>query len=475
MGVLMKFVPKFVPLAVSLLAFLPVASAQVCDDVSDECRTTMPDACADAIGNSVVVQIGGLGAEDNDDSGGTCGGTPATALFTFTKTAANQLQLKIENTTCDTATITAAFWNLTNTIISPFSLDSVVPLAPDVVDTVWNTGYSQTQATNDGFGFKAGGFGNFDANVHNGNLNPNGGNPIEILAGETLYFNLTYTGSYNLCDILTEISTPDPGERNRNAAGRFQACDSPTSNVFACKNGDNHGQVCVDDTDCPGGGACVRQDSAYIGPCTPDDDLLAAVRNFRLSPGGNAVGLEWETSLEISNAGFNVLRREARGAGGWVFVNPTFIPGAGDSVSGARYSFVDLTARDGVEYQYRLEDIDFSGKNGLHAIERTVPNPQDPDVRLRAPGYGEAVALEHGLRLGYDSVRIMHGTGLLQISSDPGFEASRTISARTPIQAGANEIKLNPRMLRQMQDLAADGVLYWRLAGSSDTFRMEVQ
>jgi hypothetical protein len=471
----MRLATLLLLLFISLLIPLPASWAQVCDDVSDECRTTDQNACVNSIGNSVVVQIGGQGAEDSNDNGGTCGGTPATALFTFTKTTANQLRLKIENTTCETATITGAFWNLTNTITSPFSLSSVVAVAPDTVDTTWITDYSQTQTNNDGFGFRADGFGNFDANVHNGNLSPNGGNPIEILAGETLIFDLTYTGSYNLCDILTVLSTPPPGSRNRNAVGRFQACDSPASNIFACKDGDNHGQVCVDDADCPGGGSCERQDSAYIGPCTPDGDLLAVIRNFRLSPGSNAVGLEWETSLEISNAGFNVLRREARGAGGWVFVNPTFIPGAGDSVSGARYSFADLTAMDGVEYQYRLEDIDFSGKNSLHAIERAVANPQDPDVRLRAPGYGEAVALEHGLKLAYDSVRIVHGTGLLQISSDPGFEAAQTISVRTPIQAGANEIKLNPRMLRQMQDLAADGVLYWRLAGSSDTFRMEVQ
>jgi hypothetical protein len=460
-------------LAIALLVPLPAAYAQVCDDVSDECRTTALDECTDAIGNSVVVQIGGLGAEDNDDNDGTCGGTPATALFTFEKTAANQLQLTVENTTCDTATITAAFWNLTNTISSPVSLNSVVPVAPDVVDTTWITGYSQTQSTNDGFGFKAGGFGHFDATVYNGNLNPNGGNPIEILAGETLIFDLTYTGSYNLCDILTEISTPEPGERNRNAVGRFQSCDSP-STIYSCKDGDYHGDPCAVDDDCPGG-TCKNEDSAYIGPCTPDDDLLAVVRNFKLAPGSEKVALEWETSLEINNAGFNVLRREARGGGGWGFVNPSFIPGAGDSTQGARYSFVDQSALDGVEYQYRLEDIDFNGKNGLHQIERTVANPQNPAVKLRAPGYGQRVSLERGLKLGYDSVRIVHGTRLLQISSGPGFEDSKTISARAPIRPGANEFKLNPRLLRQMRDLAVDGVLYWRLADSSDTFRMEVR
>ena len=44
----------------------------------------------------------------------------------------------------------------------------------------------------------------------------------------------------------------------------------------------------------------------------------------------------------------SLLRREARGGGGWGFVNPRFIPGAGDSTAGARYSFVDLSAMDGV-------------------------------------------------------------------------------------------------------------------------------
>ena len=433
--------------ALALVLMAPPASAQVCEDISDECRTTRLADCTDAVGESVTVQIGGPGAEDSDANGGTCAGDPATALLTFTKTSATELELSMANTSCVDSTLTAAYWNMTTTVTS-LALSSTTAVSPDAVDTTWTSAYSQTDGNNDGFGFRADGFGNFDANVHNGNLTPNGGNPTEVLDGETLIHTFSLAPGFNLCDILSTLSTPPPGDRNRNAVGRFQSCG-------------------------------VDGNSAYIGPCTADESLLAVISDIRLNPSDRRVQVEWDTSLEIDNAGFNVLRREKLGGGPWSFVNVDFIPGAGDSVSGASYQMVDLSALNGVEYDYRIEDIDFQGKNGLSDIHKTVANPPTPDVQLLSPEYGALVALQ-GLVLGYDSTSSLRGGGRLQVSSSPDF--SDFISANVSVRAGTREVRLNPHTLSQIGNLAAasEGVVYWRLADKrsnpvSDTFRLEVE
>jgi hypothetical protein len=237
---------------------------------------------------------------------------------------------------------------------------------------------------------------------------------------------------------------------NRTTVGRFQSCGA---------NGD----------------------SAFIGPCTGDDDLLAVIRSIVLTPDGGRMTVDWDTSLEVNNAGFNVLRRDLRGGGGWTVVNSAFLPGAGDSVTGASYRFEDLSALDGVEYQYRIEDIDFNGVNGLSSIHRGVPNPAAPSVKLRGPSYGEPVSLRRGLKLAVEGRRVMHGAGLLQVSPDPTF-GTDVAAMPVPLQLGTRSFSPNRRMLTSMQEgaEASGGVLYWRVADRggnpiSDTFRMEVQ
>jgi hypothetical protein len=452
--------------ATALLLSAPLAYAQVCDDVSDECRTTALEDCVDQDGASVVVQLGGLGAEDGDDNGGTCGGSAATALITFTRVDSDTLEVAVNNSSCVDSSVTGAYWNMSTNVMSLLSSAVAGNSVP------WTSGFSPTTMANDGFGFRADGFGNFDATSYNGNLNPNGGDPSEIMEGDTVVFTLDYDAGFNLCDILSEISTPPPGEMNRNVVARFQSCGDAT--LSNCQGGDSPGINCTTDDDCTGGGSCNDTDSAYIGPCTPDDDLLAVIGRFQLTPGDGKMTVAWDTTLEVNNAGFNVLRREVRG-GQWGYVNVDFIPGEGDSVSGASYSFEDTTAVNGVDYLYRIEDIDFDGRHALNQIDREVANPQNPPVKLQSPGYGQAISLERGLKVGYESTGLVHGAVSLQISSDAAFSEATTISTRVPVRGGINEFQLTPNVLRQMERISGDGVLYWRLEGVSDTFVMEVQ
>ena len=217
--------------------------------------------------------------------------------------------------------------------------------------------------------------------------------------------------------------------------------------------------------------------SGRIAPCVPGTPLLASYRFFEALPFDGRVVLDWATSLEIDNAGFNVFRR-AVPRGTWEQVNPEFIFGRGDSVTGAEYSFEDDSALNGVQYIYRLEDIDFEGINNLSRPATAVTNPRRSPIRLASPAYGAEVRMRRGLKLGFDSA--LRGGFVAEFSPSAAFAPDSTVSARVPVRGGSSEVTLSPRTLRMLQRLEGDGSLYWRIVNRrgtpvSDTFRMEVR
>ena len=74
-----------------------------------------------------------------------------------------------------------------------------------------------------------------------------------------------------------------------------------------------------------------------------------------------AVVLTWATESEVDNAGFN-LRRSERRDGSFTLVNAALIAGAGTTGERQTYTFTDTSAKPGVEYYYRLEEVSFAGK-----------------------------------------------------------------------------------------------------------------
>ena len=80
--------------------------------------------------------------------------------------------------------------------------------------------------------------------------------------------------------------------------------------------------------------------------------------NVELSDAG--VQIQWTTESELDNAGFNIYRSTTKN-GHFVRVNPKLIKGAGSTGEQNDYSWIDETAKPGVEYYYRIEDISFSG------------------------------------------------------------------------------------------------------------------
>ena len=86
-----------------------------------------------------------------------------------------------------------------------------------------------------------------------------------------------------------------------------------------------------------------------------------------------AVELSWERRSELNNLGFHVYRATTS-EGAYERVTARAIPGLGSSpVGGARYSYRDAGLTNGVTYDYKLEDIDTTGKTELHGPVSATP------------------------------------------------------------------------------------------------------
>ncbi len=109
--------------------------------------------------------------------------------------------------------------------------------------------------------------------------------------------------------------------------------------------------------------------------------------SFTSSVNDDDVQLNWATSTELNNSGFEVLRR-VQNEIEWKSIG--FVPGHGTSTEKHTYSFNDENLIGG-KYQYRLKQIDFDGTSSYSEIvevdinlparfvlEQNYPNPFNP-------------------------------------------------------------------------------------------------
>jgi hypothetical protein len=83
--------------------------------------------------------------------------------------------------------------------------------------------------------------------------------------------------------------------------------------------------------------------------------------NFTSEISGNEVLLNWTTSTETNNSGFEIERQVGNrqfAVGKWETIG--FVPGFGTTTEPKSYSFVDEDITSGI-YKYRLKQIDFDG------------------------------------------------------------------------------------------------------------------
>jgi len=106
------------------------------------------------------------------------------------------------------------------------------------------------------------------------------------------------------------------------------------------------------------------------------------------------VQLNWATSSELNNAGFEIERLFMNG-NREKWTNLGFVDGAGTTSSSQEYSFVDTVSEAGT-YRYRLKQIDFNGASSYSnrvelfvevpdnlGVLQIYPNPTSADVNFK--------------------------------------------------------------------------------------------
>ena len=125
--------------------------------------------------------------------------------------------------------------------------------------------------------------------------------------------------------------------------------------------------------------------------CNDLNPTAVELRDFTATGEEMSVRLDWATTSEVDNLGFNLYRSESPD-GGLMRINADLIPStAPGSLEGAVYRYVDTGSElpsgqltPNKEYYYWLEDVDIYGSTSLHGPEsaRVLPlgnNGSDPD------------------------------------------------------------------------------------------------
>ncbi|MEJ2615100.1 MAG: T9SS type A sorting domain-containing protein [Ignavibacteriaceae bacterium] len=134
-----------------------------------------------------------------------------------------------------------------------------------------------------------------------------------------------------------------------------------------------------------------------------DNISLVRLEKFYPDVSQDSVILQWETSLELNNFGFEIERTTPNNG---VWENLGFIEGSGNSFSYQWYAFIDNTLNPvNKVYQYRLKQIDNNGNYrylgeivtsitytdiidshnspGNYELSQNYPNPFNPSTNIR--------------------------------------------------------------------------------------------
>ncbi|MDO8548615.1 MAG: T9SS type A sorting domain-containing protein, partial [Ignavibacteria bacterium] len=142
-----------------------------------------------------------------------------------------------------------------------------------------------------------------------------------------------------------------------------------------------------DDADGDGG----TLDSVYLHITTTEDILPVELTSFSYQIVDNGVNLNWITSSQLNNQGFEVQRNTENG--NWEALG--FVEGQGTTTETSLYSFNDKDLTNNTTYSYRLKQIDFDGtfkySNIIEVNFETVtsynlsqnfPNPFNPRTKI---------------------------------------------------------------------------------------------
>jgi hypothetical protein len=130
---------------------------------------------------------------------------------------------------------------------------------------------------------------------------------------------------------------------------------------------------------------------SFISLGSVDSPLPVEMASFTYSLNKRNVTLNWKTSKEINNNGFDVERSGDDGK----YEKVTFIKGSGNTNSTKDYSYTDANLNTG-KYKYRLKQTDYNGNFEYHNLSGEVvvgvpskyelsqnyPNPFNPSTKI---------------------------------------------------------------------------------------------
>ena len=126
-----------------------------------------------------------------------------------------------------------------------------------------------------------------------------------------------------------------------------------------------------------------------------DVPLPVELTSFISTVSESNVILNWSTSREINNSGFDIERRDARSETQDVWKKIGFVTGNGNTSENSFYQFTDRGLIEG-KYIYRLKQTDFNGNFSYHNLSNEVivgspekfslsqnyPNPFNPSTKI---------------------------------------------------------------------------------------------
>jgi len=187
----------------------------------------------------------------------------------------------------------------------------------------------------------------------------NNGNGLFTIAGMLNAFSTTIDGDFNgdtKIDLLAQIFGVSPLLTHLNdGTGNFQDYFIGSNSFYGkghtTADLDNDGDLDI---------VFETSDSKAAIHLNGDSPLPVELASFTSSVNLNSVKLNWSTSLEQNNSGFEIQRSDNDAAGPEAWKKAGFVNGAGNSGTQINYIYEDKNLSSG-KYKYRLKQIDFNG------------------------------------------------------------------------------------------------------------------
>lgn len=141
---------------------------------------------------------------------------------------------------------------------------------------------------------------------------------------------------------------------------RIAITGSPTANGTTATFVDETGNTSQARATCTLGPLCEL--AVTEGTVSP---TLASISSFGAYQENGQVIVQWDTSSQLGTVGFHLLRTDEKGKK-FLPVNKRLLPAVMDSPAGGTYRLVDPTAQTNQSYQYRILELESSGRRRKH-------------------------------------------------------------------------------------------------------------